>query len=311
VIKLDNGTDWVVHNYEGAPGGYMSILEATRYSVNTVYAQIVMDVGASKVVDVAQRMGINSHLDAYPSIALGALTIGVSPLEMARAYATLASGGYRIKPVAITKVVRPDDTVDTSLGKPDKVRVLDPSVVGEADKILHENILSGTPRYDNYGCPGLAAKTGTTTQGKDAWLVGYTPRLSTATWIGYPKPIQMTTLHGISVQGATFPSFIWKAFMLKAHGSYCGDFPTFPPFVSQPFFGHYATTGKTKDNSNGTTITPGIPNPQRNGNGGAKAPKGNRDGTGDYTNPNIYESPPQVTPGNGNGNGKGHGKGKG
>jgi penicillin-binding protein 1A len=310
---LPTAPDYEVHTFGDSYSGSISVAQATFKSDNTVFAQLDADLGPDAVKQTAVKMGIPAGLlHGYPAEGLGGLTIGVSPLEMARAYATLASGGYRLKPVAITKVVGPDGKTDTSLGKPDKVRVLDPSVVGEADKVLHENILHGTPSYDNYGCPGLAAKTGTTTQGKDAWLVGYTPRLSTATWIGYPKPIEMTTLHGISVQGATFPSFIWKAFMLKAHGSYCGDFPTFPPFQSQPFFGHYASTGKSNDNSTGTTstpgITPGTATPQPNGNGGAGAPKGNRDGTGDYTNPNVYESPPV---GNGNGNGKGHGKGNG
>jgi hypothetical protein len=123
----------------------------------------------------------------------------------------------------------------------------------------------------------------------------------------------MTSLHGISVQGATFPSFIWKAFMLKAHGSYCGDFPTFPPFQSQPFFGHYSTGGKHDDNTStyGTSTTPGTTTtvPQATGDGGAGAPTPNKDGTGDYNNPEIYQSPPQTTPGNGQGHGHGHGHG--
>jgi penicillin-binding protein 1A len=305
-----------VHTFGDSYSGSISVTQATLKSDNTVFAQLDADLTPQAVKATAVKMGIPAGLlHGYPAEGLGGLTIGVSPLEMASAYATLASGGYRIKPVAITKVVGPDGKVDTSLGQPKRVRVLDPAVVGEADKILHENILSGTPSYDNYGCPGLAAKTGTTTDGKDAWLVGYTPRLSTATWIGYPTPVPMTSLHGISVQGATFPSFIWKAFMEKAHGSYCGDFPTFPPFQSQPFFGHYASTGKSKTPSN-TTTTPGT-STTPNGNGGATPPGTTTgtttpDGTGNYTNPNLYQSPPQVPPkgGNGKGNGKGKGTGK-
>jgi penicillin-binding protein 1A len=302
-----------VKTFGNTYSGSISLTQATLKSDNTVYAQLDADLTPQAVKATAVKMGIPAGLlHGYPAEGLGGLTIGVSPLEMARAYATLASGGYRIKPIAVTKVVRPGGEVDGSIGKTQKVKVFDKAVVGEAIKVLHENVLSGTARNDNFGCPGIAAKTGTTTDGKDAWLVGFTPRLSTATWIGYPTPIPMASLHGQSVQGATFPSYIWRGFMEKAHGSYCGDFPTYPPFQSQPFFGHYASTGKSKDSFGGTTGTPSA-TPQPNGNGGATAPRQgkNKDGTGNYNNPNVYESPPQGPPGNGNGNGNGNGKGKG
>ena len=308
---LPTAPDYEVHTFGDEYSGSISIAQATWKSDNTVFAQLDADLTPDAVKATAVKMGVPAGLlHAYPAEGLGGLTIGVSPLELADAYATLASGGFRVKPIAVIRVVQPGGKVDTSMGNPQKVRVLDPSVVGEADKVLHDNILHGTPSYDNYGCPGLAAKTGTTTQGKDAWLAGYTPRLSTVTWIGYPTPIAMTTLHGISVQGATFPSFIWKAFMLKAHGTYCGDFPTFPPFQAQPFFGHYSTGSKRDTFPTGTSTTPTTTTPQANGNGGATAPPTTTgpDGTGDYTNPNLYVSPPQGSPGNGNGNANGHHK---
>jgi penicillin-binding protein 1A len=302
-----------VKTFGNTYSGSISITQATLKSDNTVFAQLDADLTPEAVKATAVKMGIPAGLlHGYPAEGLGGLTIGVSPLEMARAYATLASGGYRLKPIAVTRVVHPGGVVDDSIGKPQRVKVFDQAVVGEAIKVLHQNILSGTASYDNYGCPGLAGKTGTTTDSKDAWFVGFTPRLSTASWIGYPTPIPMPTLHGIVVQGASFPSFIWKGFMLKAHGSYCGDFPTYPPFVSQPFFGHYASTGKQSTGGQGTSTTPGTTT-QPNGNGGATAPGTNgtgtnRDGTGNYTNPQVYQSPPQGPPNNGNGKGKGNGK---
>src|SRR5437764_15454220 len=79
--------------------------------------QLGLDLGPEAVRDTAYDMGITSHLDAYPSIALGGLTTGVSPLEMTRAYVTVNTGGYRVRPVAITKVLKPDGEVDTSLGR--------------------------------------------------------------------------------------------------------------------------------------------------------------------------------------------------
>ncbi len=217
VIKLDNGTDWVVHNYEGAPGGYMSILEATRYSVNTVYAQIVMDVGASKVVDVAQRMGINSHLDAYPSIALGALTIGVSPLEMSSAYATLANGGTAYRPYAISKVADRRGNVLWT-GEPDGTRALEPEVANKATAVLEQVVQRGTGRRaQEIGRPA-AAKTGTTNDYKDSWFVGFTPQLSTAVWIGYPERLKpLRNIHGLPrVFGGSLPAEIWTRTMRAA-----------------------------------------------------------------------------------------------
>ncbi len=93
---------WEVTTYGHSYYGTISVAQATLRSDNTVYAQMALDVGAEQIVDVAQRMGITSELNADPAIALGGLTYGVSPLEMASAYATLANGGKHIEPTIIT-----------------------------------------------------------------------------------------------------------------------------------------------------------------------------------------------------------------
>jgi penicillin-binding protein 1A len=217
IIHLSSGADWVVHNYEGSPGGYMSILEATRYSVNTVYAQIVMDAGAENVVDVAHRMGITSSLDAYPSIALGALTIGVSPLEMASAYATLADGGTAYRPYAIASVADRDGDIVFST-KPVGVRALDPEIANKARAVLEQVISRGTgKRAQRLGRPA-GGKTGTTDNYADSWFVGFTPQLSTAVWLGYPgRLIGMNNIHGLRhVYGGSLPCEIWTRFMIAA-----------------------------------------------------------------------------------------------
>ncbi|MGH2795536.1 MAG: transglycosylase domain-containing protein, partial [Actinomycetota bacterium] len=102
-IPMSNGQTWVVHNYDSLSfGSRLSLREATTKSVNVVYAQVVQEIGAEKVVDVAHRMGITSKLSPFPSIAIGAQE--VSPLEMASAYSPLANGGFSAPPVAITKI---------------------------------------------------------------------------------------------------------------------------------------------------------------------------------------------------------------
>lgn len=227
VIKLESGEDWVVRNYEGAPGGYMSVIEATRFSVNTVYAQIVMDVGPEKVVDVAQRMGITSKLDAYPSIALGALTIGVSPLEMASAYATLANSGMAYRTYAVTKVA---DRRGKALWtvEPSGTRALEPEVANKAAAVLEQVVTRGTGRRaQRIGRPA-AAKTGTTDDYRDSWFAGFTPQLSTAVWIGYPERLRpLRNIHGLpQVYGGSLPAEIWTRTMIAAlKGLPVLDFP--------------------------------------------------------------------------------------
>jgi penicillin-binding protein 1A len=147
---------------------------------------------------------------------LGAM--GVSPLDMASAYATLAAGGIYSRPMAITKVVLPDGTVDRGAGwgVRERRRVISDGVAYEVTKILRDNINSGTGTAANIPRPA-AGKTGTTERHSDAWFCGYTPDLSTTVWVGYPQgEIPMESVHGISVAGGTFPAEIWRRFMQPA-----------------------------------------------------------------------------------------------
>ena len=118
-------------------------------------------------------------------------------------------------------------------------------MTAEATRILKENIQAGTGTKANIGCPA-GGKTGTTDEFNDAWFVGFTPRLATATWVGYPNAqIQMKTeYHGGSVAGGTFPAEIWHDYMMKVKGKFCGDFkPPTEPFHATPFFGKYSRSG--------------------------------------------------------------------
>ena len=134
-----------VKTFEGtSQNKSINLVQATLASDNTVYAQLAADLGESTVTEMAHKMGVDSPLDSYAAEALGGLKLGVTPLEMANVYATLADGGWRNTPIAITKVVFPDGHVDTNWGQPHRVKVLSEGVTGEETRILHENVLGGT-----------------------------------------------------------------------------------------------------------------------------------------------------------------------
>src|SRR5918999_726265 len=214
---------WKVRTYGDTYGGTMDLVQGTLKSDNTVYAQLIVDLGPKAIRETAKMMGITTQLDALPAEGLGGLRLGVSPLEMSNAYATLASGGIRNEPKAIKRVVFPDGKSE-DLGAPKRKRVFQDGVAYEVSKILQENIRSGTGTAANTGCP-TAGKTGTTDNFNDAWFAGYTPDLSTAVWVGYPHALrEMRSVHGIQVAGGTFPAQIWGDFMNRAPIS-CRGFP--------------------------------------------------------------------------------------
>jgi penicillin-binding protein 1A len=235
-----------VHTFEGTSlNKSINLVAATLASDNTVYAQLAADLGESTITEMAYKMGVVTHLSSYPGEALGGLTLGVTPLEMATVYATLADGGWRNTPIAITKVVFPDGHADTSWGQPRRVKVLSDGITAEETDILHQNVLSGTAVRSAIDCP-TAAKTGTTSELLDAWLDGYNPEYSTAVWMGYPnKRVPMTDVHGEPQQGGYLPAEIWHDYMSAVVGTHCVEFPkATEPLVYQPFCGKFATTGQ-------------------------------------------------------------------
>jgi penicillin-binding protein 1A len=227
----------------------INLVNATLTSDNTVYAQLAADLGEETITQMAYKMGVKTHLSSYPAEALGGLTLGVTPLEMSDVYATLADGGWRNEPIAITKVVFPDGHVDRSWGTPHRTKVLSEGVTAEETSILHENVLSGTATRSAINCP-TAAKTGTTSELVDAWLDGYTPDYSTVVWMGYPsRRVSMTDVHGEPQQGGYLPAEIWHAYMAAVtEGKPCVEFPPAKESISyQPFFGRFASTGRLSE----------------------------------------------------------------
>ena len=221
-VDCDTAPSWCVETYDKSYRGWTSISRATLSSDNTVYAQLTLDVTPQKVGRMAEKLGVKTKLKvdgAYvPSMGLG--SIAVSPLDMASAYATLAAGGIACQPMTIRKVVLPNGKEDgrAGWGKRKCKRVVSDGVAYTVTQILEENMQVGTGTGAQFGHTA-AGKTGTTDNHADAWFSGYTPRLATTVWVGYPKgEIPMENVHGISVAGGTFPAQIWRMFMGTAIG---------------------------------------------------------------------------------------------
>ncbi len=215
---------WVVSNSEGSGRGAMTVEAATWSSVNTVYARIAWGVGASKIVKVAKKMGIDTKLSAYPSIALGAQN--VTPLEMASAYGTLANDGVHNDVVFITKV---EDRYGETIFEAKKKgkRALKREVAGEVNRILRGVVTNGTARRAQIGRP-VAGKTGTSQDHRDVWFVGYTPQLVTAVWVGH-RTEKTIYVNGSRAFGGTVCAPIWADFMKRAlKGEKVLSFKTYP-----------------------------------------------------------------------------------
>ncbi len=236
-LSLPGGGYWEVHNAEPS-GGVESLEAATWASTNVVYAQLDLDVGSESVTETAEEMGIESELQSVPAEGIGGLAEGVTPLEMASAYATLANGGIHHEPTAISKVEFPNGNVDEP-GADAGERVLTPGEAYEVTRILEGVITSGTGAgYTYMGCSSEAGKTGTSEEESDAWFVGFTPMYSTAVWVGHPKSREYTGYGGPTAGP------IWQNYMSSAQEGECPEFevPSSMPELSAYSEGH-ATGG--------------------------------------------------------------------
>jgi penicillin-binding protein 1A len=214
-----DGSPWTVSNYGHESFGYLDIIGATTHSVNTIYAQMMDEVVTpTKFIEMAGKAGIE-----IPSRDKGcALTLGttdVTPLEMARAYTTFAQRGRRPVPLVILNITRPSGAV-VAQRWPKFEQTLDANVADTVNYVLERNIQSGTGSGARMARPA-AGKTGTTENFQNAWFAGYTPELTAVVWMGYAPNTEghipgMTSVHGRSVNGGSFPATIWKAFMTKA-----------------------------------------------------------------------------------------------
>jgi penicillin-binding protein 1A len=209
-----------VSNYEDQYLGSASLTTATAQSDNSIYAELGMKVGREKVAKLANDMGIRTKLSTNPAMLLGGLKVGVTPLEMAFAYSTLANGGrrvcaewasYKCGPVAI-KGVEGEDKPDRSTKE-----VFSKTVADTAKTMLSYVITSGTGTRAQVG-EFAAGKTGTTENYGDAWFCGFIDKYTTCVWVGYADKVQPmeTEYAGSPVAGGTWPAAIWQSFMSQA-----------------------------------------------------------------------------------------------
>ena len=263
----NNGADWTVTNFDnedfsGPDGtGTLSMIDATKNSVNTVYAQAVLDVSPGNMANMAFALGLG-ELPHYPSIVLG--TIDESVLQMAAAYAVFADGGTYIQPHGILSVADSSGTSKT-------LQIFSHPVVINGTKLtkadtdlitycLQQVVLGGTGTTAAFRIP-VAGKTGTTEQNSDAWFVGYTPQpgLITAVWMGYPASAQpMTNIYGVkAVTGGTLPADIFRRFMSRALVNQTAHSFDPPPPITGKVLGQPANMVAVSTTTTSSTTVPG------------------------------------------------------
>jgi 1A family penicillin-binding protein len=211
-IPVAGKPPWTPRNFKRSYDGPMVLKKAFTESVNSVAAQLVNEVGPEAVVHTARRCGITSPLGSVYSVALG--TFGVSPLEMAAAYATFAAGGVRHPPYWIRRV---EDVSGRVLEEHiiTGERVLNESINFQLVDMMAGVIENGTGngvRKMGFALPA-AGKTGTTNDFNDAWFTGFTPNLSTSVWVGFDRGQGMRDKNGAGITGGRGAAPIWAQFM--------------------------------------------------------------------------------------------------
>lgn len=253
---------WDPENYGGSSYGTMQLEDATVNSVNTVYAELITEVGPSSVADALERLGFKppgGGRQIAPNCSLALGTLDVSVLQMARAYAAIAARGRLPKVVPLTRVEDREGNCLLGFGTPKKMgckerigvagkQVVDQNAVDVLTQTLTGVVEGGTGTGAQIGRP-VAGKTGTTQDSRDAWFAGYVPQLTTIVWMGYPveagadgdlgtgddvsplmsyceDPARCRPVHGIDVTGGSFPASIWADFMATVlDGIEIEDFP--------------------------------------------------------------------------------------
>jgi len=205
-VKIGN---WTPDNYKGKFYGKVTLTTALAKSLNSVAAQLAMEVGPAAIIEAAQRLGIESKLEANTSIALG--TSEVTPLELTAAYVPFANGGYRPDIHFINRIETTGGKLLYQHERGNRPRVLRSDIVGMMNAMMTETITGGTAAKAAFGWPA-AGKTGTSQKSRDAWFIGYTANLTTGVWFGNDDGSPTKNL-----TGGSLPAIAWHDFMLAAH----------------------------------------------------------------------------------------------
>jgi penicillin-binding protein 1A len=221
-IDIAGSKPWIIDNYGGEkfqePLNPMNIVDATIHSVNVVYAQLIMQVGAKNVEKLLNDLNI-FDIGNNPAIALGGLEKGITPLDVSKIFSTIASGGIYHEPSCILKITDSSGNVLYEYdpqSSPSTKKIFEEPQAFLATQILQRVITEGTGKAAGIGRPA-AGKTGTTSDLRDAWFAGYTPELTTIVWMGYQESNKaMEPINKRSVTGGAFPAQIWGEFMKEA-----------------------------------------------------------------------------------------------
>ncbi len=259
-----DGEGCFLYNYEGGGGGRMTLRRATASSTNTVFAQLILDVGVQKTAEMANRLGVtsvNPNGEYGVSLALGSAE--VSPLDMASAYGTIADQGVRQVPTPVARVIDASgNIIEDNTARPGQ-RVLATNVAANLDDVLKGVVAGGTGTAARLDRP-VAGKTGTAESYTAAWFVGYTPQLSTAVWMGHTNGFH--SLYG-SITGGSVPARTWADFMRPATaGMPVMDFPAPAPLqaAADPAFKPGSGAGQANapvvtDPNSPPDTTPAVP----------------------------------------------------
>ncbi|HVL91373.1 MAG TPA: transglycosylase domain-containing protein [Actinomycetota bacterium] len=214
-LRLDNGTVWKVGNYDRRGYGRPTLKRALAYSVNTVFAQLIRDVGASNVAKLAKATGVSASLRAVESLALG--TSEVTAMDLATGYATFAREGTYLRTTALTEVKNREGDMlyrNRKAGDRSGRRAVTFDVASDVLDAMKEVVRIGTGRKARIPDYVTWGKTGTTEDFADAWFVGGAGSAVAAVWVGHPQGrVPMRGVHGINVVGSSFPLQIWKRTM--------------------------------------------------------------------------------------------------
>ncbi|MHB1834506.1 MAG: penicillin-binding transpeptidase domain-containing protein, partial [Solirubrobacteraceae bacterium] len=261
-----------VRNYGNEYLGPIPLSEATAVSDNSVFTQLGLSpgVGTKRISRMATAMGIQTPVSTNYAMILGSMKVGVSPMDMAHAYETIATGGRRVYdpglgsagegPIGIAQIYCPHtcNGKRNLISRPHYRQVIPPSVAATIQTLLEGVVQHGTGTAA--AIPGVlvAGKTGTTSYEGDAWWVGWTPQLTCAVWVGYPNGFVPMThqFNGGPVVGGSFPAEIFHAFMVQALQIYAaeGDNGTKKSHLS--ISGGTASSGSNGSAATGTTASP-------------------------------------------------------
>lgn len=216
--NADSGSDWVVGNADGVDRGEITLAEALRISSNTAFANLSQQLDLVDLVELAQEMGVTAELDPFPSLVLGAQEVSV--LDMAAAYSTVAGGGEAIEPTMVLEVSDDEDTFRDRT-RVSRRRAFDEGVAEVVVETLREVVERGTGVGAQVDGVPIAGKTGTSQEFRDAWFVGFSPRFTTAVWLGHPADGRpMVDMLGLpAVTGGTVPAAVFARVMEQLHAA--------------------------------------------------------------------------------------------